>query len=164
MESLLHNIEPALDTSGMAGTTFVAGGQKGPWIDMSDADGCLFMVVGSSQVGSSKITASFLGSSISSSTGTNCHTYSVTAISSSTGFGKAVTAPFDYKLLMVDVLKPKYRYCRMVIKGTTGIGGAFGNYKFLAIKHHMRHKGSTTLWDSTTIGLGCSTIYASPTT
>jgi len=163
MESLLHNIEMSLDTSGMAGTTFVAAGQKSPWIDMNDCDGCLFLMVATSQVGSSKLTLRILGSSISSST-SKAHKYSGDAISSSTGYGKAVTAPFDYKIAGVDVLKPKYRYNRMVVTGTTGIGGAFGNYKFLSIKHHMRHKGSTTLWDSTTIGIGCTTVWASPTT
>lgn len=161
MESLLHNIEVSMNTTNIAGTTFVAAGQKGPWIDMNDCDGCLFMMVGTSVVGSSKLTIRFLGSSISSSTGSG-HLYSGDAISSSTGYGKATGTPFDYKIAMVDLLKPKYRYNRMVITGTTG--SALGNYRFVAIKHHMRHKGSTTLWDSTSIGIGCSTVWASPTT
>lgn len=165
MESMLHNVEISCHTSSMAGTTFVAAGQKSPWVDMSDCDGCLFLLVGTSQVGSSKLTIRVLGSSISSSTGAGkAHLYSGDAISSSTGYGKAVTAVFDYKLAMVDVLKPPYRYNRIVVTGATGIGGAFGNYRFVSIKHHMRHKGSTTLWDSTSIGLGCSTLMVSPAT
>lgn len=163
MESLLHNVEISMHTTSMAGTTFVAAGQKSPWVDFQNCEGCLFMMVGTSQVGSSKLTLRVIGSTISSST-TKAHVYSGDAISSSTGYGMAVTSVFNYKLAMVDLIKPKYRYNRLVVTGTTGIGGAFGNYRFVAIKHHMRARGSTTLWDSTSIGIGCSTVWVSPST
>lgn len=159
MESLLHNVEIAMNTCAISSSTSI----WSPWVDMSDADGCVFMLIGSSLMGSSKITFKVLGSSISSSTGAGkCHAYSATPISSSTGYG--ASASFDYKLAMVDVLKPAYRYNRVRVDGSTGVNTAQPSRKWLMIKHHMRHKGSTTLWDSTTIGIGCSTVYASPTT
>lgn len=154
MESLLHNIEPFINTSAVSSSTSI----WSPWVDMSDADGCLFMLIGSSLQGSSKLTFRVMGSSISSSTGSG-HLYSVTPISSSTGYG--VAANFNYKVAMVDVLKPKYRYNRVRVDGATGDSPCD---TWLMIKHHLRRRGSTTLWDSTSIGIGCSTVYASPTT
>lgn len=46
MESLLHNCEISMHTSGMAASTFVATGQKSPWVDFHNCEGCLFMMVG----------------------------------------------------------------------------------------------------------------------
>jgi hypothetical protein len=126
----------------------------------------MFMLVGSSASGSSKITVVVQGCTGSSTTGTlygyvlprttytaGASTLAMEAISSSTGWTNAAT--FNYNILAVDVLKPKYRYNRIKVTGSTSIEGAD---HFLCIKHHMRLKGSTTYTDSTSLGVGCSTV------
>ena len=168
MESLLRNIEIIGDNRTVTSSTNV--GSR--LIDMHDCDGCLFLFVGSSASGSSKIIARIQGCTGASTTGTlysyvmpgktytaGASTLAEEAISSSTGWGKA--ADFDYNILAVDVLKPHYRYNRLKITGCTSIEGSD---QFICIKHHMRLKGSTTYIDSTSLGKGCSTVLPGLTT
>lgn len=154
MQGLLNTVDIRISTTNMASST----SRSSPFIDMSDCDGCLFMLVGSTVSGSSKLTIVAQGATANSTVGAK--TYAVTPISSSTGYGIG-TGSFDYRLAMVDVLKPHYRYNRIRVDGATGI---LNTWEWVMIKHHLRKHGSTFTNQSTTIGIGCSTVMATVST
>ena len=151
MESLLKNCEIIANTANVTTDS----SRQTPLVDMSDALGCAFFLIGTSVGGSSKLTAHVQMTSSTSVTPSTC-TYPVTAaISSSLSFGGA--AAYNAKVAIVDVIRPTKRYVRVSWINSTGTID-----RFLMIKHHLRRAGSTTLWDSTSLGpttcvIGCST-------
>jgi len=112
---------------------------------MSEFHGCLFMYMGSTLSGSSKITAHVQGATANSTA--SLKTYNIVPISSSTAFGAAASR--NYKMLAVDVLNPPYRYNRMRIQGATGV---VAEDNFLTIAHTPRIANSTAFNNSTTLG------------
>jgi hypothetical protein len=120
-------------------------------IDMANAEGCLFIAIGSTLCeGSSKITLAIQGSTASSS---GFVTYSGNVSSTA-----IVTGSGDYRMLALDLYRPEKQYVRAKVTGSSS--GAVGWDTILAIKYGVRRPGSSAINDSTK--LAGSTVLVSP--
>lgn len=153
MESLLKNCEILTNTAHVTTDS----SRHTPYVDMSDALGCMFMLVGTSLAGSSKLTAHVNLTSSTAATATTMTSPVTAAISSATDFGG--NGSHNAKIAVVDIVRPTKRYVRVSWIGSTG---AAGTDKHVMIKYNLRRAGSTHLWDSTSIGP--TTCVVGPTT
>ena len=152
LNNMLRNCKFIWNTATVTSTT----SRATPLVDMSGFNSVCFMMLGSTLSGSSKISATIQGATANST----ATLYSVTGlpISSSTAYGAA--ASWNYKILAIDCPQAmKYQYMRMRVNGSTTITT---NDRFLTIQYNPRHPGSTTIWDSTT--MGPSTVLTTITT
>jgi len=108
-------------------------------VDMSDAVGCLFLYVGSSDMTAKTTAHIHLQASTYSSGG--FANYGTTVAVASTLGGK------QFGILGVDCYKPSFRFMRVGVHGATGQGS------FVAIKYGMRKAGSTELRDDANAGI-----------
>ena len=123
-------------------------------VDVSGADGVLFIAVGSSHT-TAKTTEAFLhlqGSSYSSAGWTNIGS---TKLISSTKFATGQTE----KLRVIDCYRPTRKWIRVAHHHTTG------DLTVIGIKYNLRRGGSTDAWEGVgkSIGVGCYALSMSAT-
>jgi len=134
--NLLYNSEIKRSTqSALVSLTTIYSGA----VDMTDADGCLFLYVGSSDMTAKTTAHIHLQASTYSSGG--FANYGTTVAVASTLGGKV------FGILGVDCYKPSFKFMRVGVHGATGQGA------FVAIKYGMRKAGSTELRDDANGGV-----------
>ena len=139
-QSLLKNCQITWASANVTSST----SRGTPLVDMSGHESCLFLLLGSTLSGSSKVTAVIQGATANSTA--TLYTVNSTPLSSSTAFG--ASASRNYKVLAVDCVRSTpYQYMRMRVDGSTGTGG---QDRFLVMRYNPRKGGTTQA--STTVG------------
>jgi len=152
LNNMLRNCKFIWNTANVTSST----SRSTPLVDMSEFNSVCFMLLGSTLSGSSKISAVIQGATANSTA--TLYTVNTVPISSSTAYGAAASR--NYKVLAVDCAQSmNYQYMRMRLNGSSGIGA---NDRFLTIQYNPKVPGSTTIWDSTT--MGPSTVLTTLTT
>lgn len=155
MGNLLSTLFPVHSTAiTIGGATTVTG----PVVDMSGAEGCLFIVSGSSLfTATTAATMSFriLGGT-SGSTGDMLHLGSTAGVLTQADATTVLINDQNNKLTLIDVHKPLKPFIAMSIDNSSG------GVNVTALKYGLRRKGSTEAVDSTTI-LGTTTLVGGGT-
>ena len=164
MDNLLENITVCKgSTQGglvMDGSTFFSRP-----IDMSNAQGCLWIVMGNSQFGADG-SSFYVFPQCSSSTGGTFVSLSSELGIRTSAFNKS--AALDEQVALLDIVNPidmsthlgPRRYIRIAVKGCTG------NANIIAIKYNLRNSGSTATYADPTSWIGKTggaKVYLSPT-
>ena len=163
MEFLIDNIEIE-----RAATQFAAADLQvpGKMIDMANAEGCLFIVVGSSHHTCNHASTFFFklyGSTDSAHTTGNYHPYSTAFRLRPSLVANAPTSAQIYqgKCWAIDVQKPKYQYLALGVANTTLKARGITS---IAIKYGLRNPGSTKWVQASTFLSHVGTSVITPST
>lgn len=110
-------------------------------VDCQGYEGCLFMVVNSTAIGTSKTTCVMMAQGSTGNSTTAMVTYA-----GRMSLADTTAAIANNRLVLWDLYKPEKRYNRVKIQSNTS-----GYVTFIALKYGARKPGSTTLNDSTTV-------------
>jgi len=160
--NLLDNIEILKGSSGRMMGTGTTAHIDGIPINMADAEGCLFLVLGNTGFGqeaTTHFTMAIKGSN-TSSTEWSSTAYSFLGSSETVIYTTQILGAdvgFDYKMFAVDCYKPLTKYVKATVKEATG------TFEVIAIKYGLRRMGTTSMWRDST-WFGGTTRLISPTT
>lgn len=155
MADLLSTLFPVHSTAGtVGGATTVTG----PVVDMRGAEGCLFVISGSSlftPTTTATMAIRIMGGT-SGSTGDMLDIGTTGGVLTQADAVTHVINSQDNKLTLIDVYRPLKPYIAPAIDNSSG------GMNVTALKYGLRRKGSTEAVDSTTI-LGSTTLIGGAT-